>query len=207
MSVREGKIAMVEKRDFVKKLYAGLFFVIGIVLIFIVVLAIGIEKGITQPKFQVKVVFHEVGGLSMGAPIRLSGVNIGTVARIDFLDEKVVGRGVEVTMNIFRRYHKQLEKASQTAIKTEGLLGGKIIEISTEEDAQALDLSKPIIGEDPLDVQNLAQSFGDTAESLTKTSGDVNSIIKEMQAISKTSKRLLNRIEQRIIEGNLFKVF
>ena len=196
-----------DKRDFVKRLYAGIFFMIGIILIFVVILAIGIEKGMTQPKFQVKVLFQEVGGLSVGAPIRLSGVNIGTVGKIDFLDTKINNRGVEVTMNIFRRYRKQLEKASKVAIKTEGLLGGKLIDISANQDDHHIDLSQSIIGEDPLDVQDLAESFGDTAVSLTETSKAISSMIKEMQYISKTSKRLLDRIEQRIIEGNLFKVF
>ena len=196
-----------EKRDFVKRLYAGIFFVIGIILICVVVLAIGIEKGMTQPKFHVKVLFREVGGLSVGAPIRLSGVNIGTVGRIDFLDEKIEGRGVEVTMNIFRRYRKQLEHGTIVAIKTEGILGGKIIEISAGDEEQPLDLTKPIIGDDPLDVQDLAESFGETAVSLTETSKSINTIIKELQNISHNSKRLLDRIEQRIIEGNLFKVF
>ena len=196
-----------EKRDFVKRLYAGIFFLIGIALILVVILAIGIEKGITQPKFEAKVLFREVGGLSVGAPIRLFGVNIGAVGKIDFLDEEIGGRGVLVTMNIFRRYRKQLEKASRVAIKTEGLLGGKIVAINTDEGNERIDLNRPIIGEDPLDVQDLAESFGDTATSLTETSKNINSIIKEMQYISRTSKRLLDRIEERIIEGNLFKVF
>src|SRR3989338_1629294 len=194
-----------EKRDFVKKLYAGIFFVIWILLIFVVVMAIGIEKGMTQPKFQVKVLFREVGGLTLGTPIRLSGVNIGSVGKIDFIPEKIDGRGVGVTMNIFRRYRKELEKATKIAIKTEGILGGKIIAISAEPNVASLDLSRPIIGADPLDVQDLAESFGDTAVSLTETSKGMNSIIEEMQRISRTSKRLLDRIEQRIIEGNLFK--
>ncbi len=196
-----------EKRDFVKRLYAGIFFVIGILLISVVIMAIGIEKGMTQPKFQAKVLFREVGGLTLGAPIRLSGVNIGSVAAIDFVPEKIEGRGVQVTMNLFRRYRKQLEKATEVAIKTEGILGGKIVAISAEPNVPLMDLSRPVIGADPLDVQDLAESFGDTAVSLTETSKGINSIIEEMQRISRTSKRLLDRIEQRIIEGNLFKVF
>ncbi len=196
-----------DKRDFVKRLYAGIFFMIGIALIFVVIMAIGVEKGFTQPKFKIKVLFHEVAGLSVGAPIRLSGVNIGTVGKIDFVDVKIDGRGVEVECNIFSRYRRQLEKASRLAIKTEGLLGAQLIEISSDEHAQRLDLNKPIIGADPLDVQGLAESFGDTAISLTETSKGVGAILKEMQYISKTSKRLLDRIERRVIEGNLFKVF
>ncbi len=196
-----------DKKDFVKRLYAGIFTFIGIALICVIIWAIGVEKGMTQPKFQVTVLFREVGGLAVGAPIRLSGVNIGTVGKIDFLNDKIEGRGVEVTMNVFRRYRKQLEKGSKVAIKTEGILGGKLIDISTADGSSRFDITKPVIGEDPLDVQDLAESFGDTAKSLTVTSEAINSILTETQYISKTSKRLLDRIEQRIIEGNLFKVF
>lgn len=196
-----------DKRDFVKKLYASIFFLIGIVLILVVILAIGIEKGLTQPKFQIAVLFREVGGLSVGAPIRLSGVNVGTVGAIDFLDEKIQGRGVKVTLNVFKRYKKQLEKSGRFAIKTEGLLGGKLIDISASEAGKTINLNQPIVGEDPLDVQDLAEAFGDTAKSLTVTSKGLNSIMNELKYISRTSKRLLDRVEERIIDGNLFKVF
>src|SRR3989338_4074852 len=193
-----------DKRDFVKKLYASIFFLIGIVLILVVILAIGIEKGLTQPKFQIAVLFREVGGLSVGAPIRLSGVNVGTVGAIDFLDEKIQGRGVKVTLNVFKRYKKQLEKSGRFAIKTEGLLGGKLIDISASEAGKTINLNQPIVGEDPLDVQDLAEAFGDTAKSLTVTSKGLNSIMNELKYISRTSKRLLDRVEERIIDGNLF---
>ncbi len=196
-----------EKRDFVKKLYAGLFFLIGIALIIIVVIAISIDKGIIQPKFAMKAAFTEVGGLKVGAPIRLSGVNVGVVKAIDFLDKPIQGRRVVVTMNIFNRYRDQVKKATRFAIKTEGILGAKLIEISTNEQAPLLDVNKIVIGEDPMDVQDLAETFGEAAVSLKETSLTIESLIKEMRYSSKTFKRLLDRIEQRIIEGNLFKLF
>ncbi len=196
-----------EKRDFVKQLYAGLFFIIGIGLIMVVVLAIGIEKGLIQPKFAMRAVFSEVGGLKVGAPIRLSGVNVGTVKEIDFLEEPVAGRSVIVTMHIFTRYRSQVVKATKFSIKTEGILGSKLIEISADETQPALGVDEVIVGEAPLDVQDLAESFGDAAVSLEETSRTIESLIKEMKYSSKTFKRLLDRIEQRIIEGNLFKVF
>ena len=196
-----------DKRDFVKRLYAGIFFLVGIALILVVILAIGMEKGFTQPKFPIRVWFRKVGGLSVGAPVRLSGVNVGTVGKIDFLDEKASGRSVEVTLNAFKRYRTQLERSSHFAIKTEGILGEKIVEISESDSGQSIDLTKPVIGEDPLDVQDLAESFGDTAQSLTETSKVIRAIIAELEDISRTSKRILNRIEERIIEGNIFSIF
>ncbi len=196
-----------DKREFVKRLYAGIFLIIGIALIVVVILAIGMEKGLTQPKFQISVVFREVGGLSIGAPVRLSGVNVGTVGSIDFLENKFQGRGVIVNLLVFTRYRKQLEKAKRFMIKTEGVLGEKIVKISSSQYGEQIDFTQPIIGEDPLDVQDLAEKFGDTAKSLTATSEGIRKIVFELREIGRTSKRLLDRIERRLIEGNLFRVF
>src|SRR5262245_27837676 len=68
-----------EKKDFYKKLIAGTFFLTGIFLVSVIVLTIGIEKGLTKPSFEITVLYREVGGLAIGAPVGLSGVNVGTV--------------------------------------------------------------------------------------------------------------------------------
>ena len=74
------------KKDYLQKILAGiLFIVIGILLVGGVIWVIGTEKGFIQPKFNVNVIFKRVDGLAVGAPIRLSGVNVGTVGKIDFL--------------------------------------------------------------------------------------------------------------------------
>ncbi len=196
-----------EKKDFLKKLSAGLFFIFSIIMIAVVIFKIGVEKGMTQPRFKMMVLFHNVGGLSLGAPVTLSGVNIGTVYGIDFADPEIEGRGVKVTLNVFKQYEAQLYKSSVFAIKTEGVLGEKIIDISMDPDFHRPDLNEPVIGVDPLDVQDLAETFGEAAQSLAASSQNLNSLIKEFKKISGTSSRLLNRIEQRIIDGSLFKVF
>jgi len=194
-------------RDVLKKFFAGFFFVTCIALIVSVIFLIGVEKGFTQPKFTMTALFHEVAGLAMGAPVRLSGVTVGTVSDIDFLEKDVRGRGVKVELSLFEKYRKQLHRSTQVAIITQGVLGEKIVEITTDPSVYRADLTRAIIGEDPLDVQNLAETFGDAARSLSETSRSIDSIIIEIKLISSAVKRVLNRIEQRIIEGNLFKVF
>lgn len=196
-----------EKKDYVKRLSAGLFFIFSIVMIAIVIFKIGVERGMTQPRFKMTVFFHYIGGLGAGAPVTLSGVNIGTVYNIDFVEPEIDGRGVKVTLNLLKKYEKQLYKSTVFAIKTEGVLGEKIIDISTDPNAHRPDLNEPVIGVDPLDVQDLAETFGEAAQSFAESSRNMNSLIKELKKISGTSSRLLNRIEQRIIDGNLFKVF
>lgn len=200
---------MMDPKEFSRNLYAGLFFIIGMILIAVVVLSIGMEKGITQPKFRIQVLFREVGGLMVGAPIRFSGVHVGTVGKIDFLREEVMGRGVAVTLNLFSRYKDQIEHGYSFRIKTEGVLGQKFIEISKDKTdlRRRIDFTRPIIGEDPLDVQDLAETFGKTAVSLQETAAATDSVMMEIRDRFKTLKRILNRIEQRLIDRTLFRVF
>ncbi|MFZ5801203.1 MAG: MlaD family protein [Candidatus Omnitrophota bacterium] len=195
------------KEETFKRILAGLFFIIGITVFLVIVFLIGLEKGMTQPKFQITALYRDVGGLSVGAPVRLSGVDVGTVGNIDFLPERLDGRGVRVALNIFRKYRKQLESPAVYAIKTEGILGQKIVEITYLAQGGSIDLTQPIIGEDPLDVQSLAESFQDTAISLTNLTKESTNIIKELKYLSYTSKRVLDRIEERVIDGRLLNLF
>ena len=224
---------MNESRERIKNILSGIFFIGGVALIVTAVFLIGSERGLTQSKFKVSVLFRDIGGLIEGAPVQLSGVNVGTVSDISFLDQDVEGRRVRVEVSIFERYKKQLAQHVQFAIKTEGILGEKMMEIAVIGGGPAVDLSRPIIGEDALNVQDLAEVFADAAESFTKTSTElskldveslsqvlsdtaqslaetskgINTVLRELRYITLKSKRLLDRIEQKIIEGNLFKVF
>jgi phospholipid/cholesterol/gamma-HCH transport system substrate-binding protein len=196
-----------EQNDFIKKFIAGLFFILCLGGIAVVVFVIGVEKGLTQPKFEMTIVFTKVGGLVAGAPVRLSGVTVGTVRDIGFLDQELAGRDVEVKLNVYSKYQKQLFKSVKFAIITEGVLGAKFVEITTSPGFRRTDLSRPVIGVDPLDVQNLTETFGDAAGSLLETSRSINEMIREIKDVSGSMRRLMNRLEQRVIEGNLFKVF
>ena len=196
-----------EEHSRAKNFFAGLFFIAGLGLIGVSIFIIGLDRGLTQPKFQVITLFNEVGGLIEGAPIRISGVNVGVVGKIDFLNQPIEDRSLKVTLNIFKKYEFQFRKCSRIGIKTEGVLGQKLIEISEDHRRQMFDVTKPIIGEDPLDVEDMAAVITRTAMSLQKTSEDVNDVMDEWKYISRKTKRLMNRLEDRLVEGALFKIF
>lgn len=196
-----------DKNANLKRIMAGLFFVIGLGLIGMVIFIIGIDRGLTVPKFQVIVLFNEVSGLVEGSPIRISGVNVGMVGNIHFLETPIEGRSLKVTLNIFKKYEFQFRKCSRISIKTEGVLGQKLVEISDDRSHSIFDVSKPIIGEDPLDVEDMASTLTRTALSVQTTATDLREVLREWKYISKKTRRVINRVEDRLIEGNLFKIF
>jgi phospholipid/cholesterol/gamma-HCH transport system substrate-binding protein len=195
------------KDDMMKQFWAGVFFILGMTLIGGAVFFIGFQKGMTQPYFLLSVLFDKVGGLTEGAPVRLSGVNVGTVEAIDFLDKEIMERGVKVTLRIQKRYEKPVSRSTRISLQTEGVLGAKYIEIGREPGESALDLSRQVLGKPMLDVYDLAEVLQDTAGSFNDTTRGINTMVTQLNYISRKTKRLLDRAEQRMIDGNLFKVF
>jgi len=222
-----------KNKELIKNFLSGLFVMGGIALIIIFIFIIGKDKGFSQPKFQMMVLFRNVGGLSEGAPVRLSGVNVGSVGNISFLRQKVQGRRVKVGINIFSKYKEQFIGNLNFEIKTEGILGEKLVEISVIESEAKVVFDKPILGQDPIDIHDMADVFAKAAQSFTNTSDElgkidmmeltnvmsessralletsqgINEIMGDIQNITRKSKRLFDRIEQKVIEGSLFKVF
>jgi len=190
-----------------KKLAAGLFFVIGLGLIAVSVFFIGLDRGLTQPKFQVIVLFHQVGGVVEGSPIRISGVDVGVVGAVDFLSQPIEGRSLKVRLDIYKKYEFQFRKCSKISIRTEGVLGQKLIEISEDHSLKIFDPTAPIIGEDPLDVEDMAAVITSTAISLETTSHGLQDVLHEWKYISIKAKKVMNRVDEKLVDGNLFKVF
>ena len=190
-----------------KKLAAGLFFIVGLGLIAVSVFFIGLDRGLTEPKFQVIALFHQVGGLVEGSPIRISGVDVGVVGAVDFLNQPIEGRSLKVRMDIFKKYEFEFRKCSKVSIRTEGVLGQKLIEISEDHSLKVFDPAAVIIGEDPLDVEDMAAVITSTAVSLQATSQGFQDVLQGWKDASHKTKELLNRINEKLLEGNLFKVF
>ena len=190
-----------------KKIAAGLFFVLGLGLIAISVFFIGIQRGLTQPKFQVLALFNQVGGLVEGSPIRISGIDVGVVGSIDFLNEPIEGRSLKVRLDIFKKYEFEFLKCSKISIRTEGVLGQKFIEISEDHSVKVFDPTAPIIGENPLDVEDMAAVLTSSAASLQTTSQSIQDFLHQWKDVSVKTRMLLNRVNQKLLEGNLFKVF
>lgn len=196
-----------DKNSGIKRVLAGLFFVLGLGLLGAAIFIIGIDRGIAQQKFQVIALFNQVGGLVEGAPIRISGVNVGVVGDIHFLEQPIGGRSLKVTLNIFKRYEFQFRKCSKISIKTEGVLGQKLVEIGEDRSQKMFDVTTPIIGEDPLDVEDMASTLTRTAIAVQGTTTDLREVLNEWTYISKKTRRVINRVEDKLVEGTLFKLF
>lgn len=116
-------------RERLYEILAGTFvlgaFGLGALLIFL----LGQKQQVFQEQAVLHAEFSEVQGLSEGAPVRLAGVKIGSVARVEFSPDRQ-RRTIRVDLEVAKKLLDQLGGDPVARIDSQGLLGDKIIEIA-----------------------------------------------------------------------------
>jgi phospholipid/cholesterol/gamma-HCH transport system substrate-binding protein len=116
------------------QLKVGLTVLVASITLGILILLMSGTGGLFTRKITLKSYFDNAGGLRVGAPVRLSGVDVGNVTAIrivpDF-DKKLTP--VEVTMKVITKYRANLRKDSVTSLATAGVLGETYIDIDSSQ--------------------------------------------------------------------------
>jgi phospholipid/cholesterol/gamma-HCH transport system substrate-binding protein len=113
------------KKTSTLNLGTGMFVVLGFAALFFLTTQTT-NSGLSfarRPHYDVTAKFDNIADLKVGAPVSMSGVQIGRVAKIDFdpREYKAV-----VVMQINAKFN-QIPTDSDASIYTQGLLGGKFI--------------------------------------------------------------------------------
>ena len=110
-------------------LKVGIVVLIGIFIFVFIISIVGTEQNIFTSTYPVKVFLPNIQGLVNGAMVTLGGLKVGYVRDLRFttLDGR---NGVEITMDIMKKYSPSITVSSKGQIKTIGLLGDKFIDIA-----------------------------------------------------------------------------
>lgn len=178
-----------------QEIRVGIFIFIGILLAFVMIFSIGGQEQLFQSQYDIYANFTDVAGLREGAPVRLAGVDVGTVSRIWFLsdiDAKMLG----VELRLDSGVQERIRKDSVASIKTMGVLGDKYISITMGSSHE------PILGDgdyiestDPIEMYALLDR-GDkivkNVESITESLDSLLVFMKEEESGENVASILAN---------------
>jgi phospholipid/cholesterol/gamma-HCH transport system substrate-binding protein len=106
-------------------------FVIAIVVIGIVAIAIFGRTTFLRRRTELKAYFQNAQGLRAGAPVRLAGVEVGSVTRVRARPE-MQGSPAEVVMLMSTPYELKIPNDSTVSLSTAGVLGETFAEIDLQ---------------------------------------------------------------------------
>lgn len=105
-----------------KALLTGIFVIAGIAILLALVFIIGGKDNTFEKTFTVNAVFDDVGGLAKGSNVWYSGVKIGIVKKVSFVEH-----GVLVNFSIEEDVQKKIRTDTRVKLGSDGLIGNKIV--------------------------------------------------------------------------------
>jgi phospholipid/cholesterol/gamma-HCH transport system substrate-binding protein len=107
------------------ELKIGVVFVISVFIATAVIFQLSGEGGFFWQRYGLKTIFSDVAGLKEGAPVRLAGMDVGSVTEV-----ALSGDRVEVTMEIDRDHQSRITSRSIASLGSVSLLGEAAVDIT-----------------------------------------------------------------------------
>lgn len=161
----------------------GLFIVATLLMLAAGVFLIGNNELRFQRTYRLQSAFQNVVGLNEGADVRVGGIHKGTVKQIN-LPRDPDGK-VTVIMDLEETTRDVVKNDSVAAIKSEGMVGDKYVEVSFgSKDAPPIKAGDTIPSERPRDISDLIKKTDQILDSAQGAVQNVEGAAGNLQSIS-----------------------
>jgi phospholipid/cholesterol/gamma-HCH transport system substrate-binding protein len=113
-------------KEISRNIRLGIFVIAGAALLIFGLYSIGKSKSMFGKTFVLTCEFSDVNGLAVGNNVRYSGIEVGTVEKIEFSNDSTI----RVEMLIDENFKKYIRSNSIASIGTDGLMGNKLVSIA-----------------------------------------------------------------------------
>ena len=158
-----------------KDVKVGAFVLAGLTAVGAVIFLIGDERGLFERKASYGTEFEDVAGLVRGSPVRMGGVNVGTVVAVEY-GKDATDKNIHVRMSVALEDARRIRADSIATIEGKGLLGDKMIVISVGTPGQAV--------------------VPEGAEIPSKTADDISKLMTRLTNISGQAEKVVNNLER-----------
>lgn len=193
----------------------GILFVTALALVVIFAFALGSFQPFSN-SHELRVAYNFAGGIEVGSPVRVMGIKVGRVRRIDFSpDFKMAETGEEVklliTINIDKSAWPTVRTDSQFFINLAGVIGEKFLEVSPGSlDKPELQPGQVVRGMDPPRIDQLiSQSYavaGKILDFVNKNEGSVIQTIDTLNKLVVNFDKALKQLEKTSKDPEVHKI-
>src|SRR5689334_20340130 len=112
-----------------KELKVGAFVLAGLSVVGALIFIIGDSRRLFERHAEYSIVFKQIQGLGRGSPVRMGGLDIGSVAEVQY-GENAKDDRIYVTVSVATSESVRIREDSVASIASKGLLGDKMVIIT-----------------------------------------------------------------------------
>ncbi len=155
----------------------GLFVTIGVILLAIAIYSMGKQQNIFGKTITVHAIFKDVKGLQVGNNVQFSGINVGTITDIEILTDAEV----KVSFVIRENVKKFLKRDAKATIKTEGLMGSKVLSlIPGTKNHVAIDEGHIFETINPIEIDDILNELNEASKNTTVVTQNLSEITNKI---------------------------
>ncbi|CAN5549458.1 hypothetical protein BH11BAC1_BH11BAC1_13430 [soil metagenome] len=194
----------------------GFFMVSGALVLILGLYLIGEKRNLFGNTFKLYANFKNVSGLQTGNNVRYAGIDVGTVEKIEILNDTLV----RVEMKIEEKLKNVIHRNSMTSVGTDGLMGntllniepgsagsllvndgdelGSIHPVNTEEMLRTLDFTNENVATISANLKNITDKINKSRGTLytvlmdTTLAGSFQHTLNNIQAVSSNLTNITN---------------
>lgn len=160
-----------------KSIVVGLFVTLALIIFMTAIYLVGKKENIFGSNVAIAAIFQDVKGLREGDKVRLSGIDIGTVSTLWFMEDN----RVMVQMNLEEDAIQYIRTDSRATIANEGLMGSKFVSILpggiNTEPVLPFDTLQTI---EQIDIDDIMSEVKNSSENITVVTGELISITQKI---------------------------
>jgi phospholipid/cholesterol/gamma-HCH transport system substrate-binding protein len=174
------------------ELKVGALITVGLIIALITIFSVGERQGLLKPRYYLKAQFDDAGGLQKGAPVRVSGFQVGVVNSIELVETSGKPR-IEVGLRIDKSCQSKIRKGSVARISSLGLLGDKIVEIvPVSQDSIVLKNGEEMNTKEVLPPEEILAKVAEISDTLNSTAQSLNVIVKKVEKGTGTLGKMID---------------
>lgn len=146
-------------------------------------------------RYRLVTLMESGAGLVPGASVQLAGQNVGQVEKIEWIapeNRSDRDAAVAVWMGVNRKIREQIRADSRAVIRTQGLLGDRVVDIRPgSPDSAVLESGDTLRAIDPIDYQQLLEEASGAVSGLTRLTGRLEELTRRALAGEGSLGRLI----------------
>ncbi|HEY3092996.1 MAG TPA: MlaD family protein [Vicinamibacterales bacterium] len=152
------------------ELKIGIVSLIALAIASVLIFMVSGTGGFFWQRYSIKTVFSDISGLKEGAPVRVAGVEVGSVKKMDFVGDKV-----EVTMEVSKEQMSRITDRSSASLGSVSLLGEAAVDVTANSQGTPIPEWGYVRSGPP------PGSLSTAAEAATKSLETTNALLEEVR--------------------------